>query len=72
MTVIDNNEQIKIQAIQSNVYTIHDISKALGVTHRTLCEYIKAGRLKGTNIGGKWIICADNLLSFLNGSTEKN
>lgn len=57
-----------IEAIKSRCYSLSDISEALGITRRTLCDYIKAGKLKGVKLGGKWIITQDNLDAFLAGT----
>ena len=60
--------QDNIEAIKSRCYSLADISEALGITRRTLCDYIKAGKLKGVKLGGKWIITQDNLDAFLSGT----
>ena len=49
------------------LFTLTELEPILGVTHRTLQEYIKNGRLMGVNIGGKWKITEENLRKFLNG-----
>lgn len=60
--------QDNIEAIKSRCYSLTDISEALGITRRTLCDYIKAGKLKGAKLGGKWIITQENLDAFLAGT----
>jgi excisionase family DNA binding protein len=49
------------------VYSLKEASKILGVTERTLYNYIKAGRIKVQKIGGKWIITEENLKKFIKG-----
>lgn len=50
-----------------NLYTLTELETVLGVTHRTLQNYIKSGRLKGVKVGGKWRVTEENLRKFLNG-----
>jgi len=52
------------------VYSLTEIEPILGVTHRTLLNYIKDGRLKGVKIGGKWKVSKDNLKKFMNGEPQ--
>ena len=49
------------------LYTLTELERVLGVTHRTLQSYIKDGRLKGVKIGGKWKVSEENLKKFING-----
>ena len=51
------------------VYNLTELEPVLGVTHRTLLNYIKDGRLKGVKIGGKWKVSGENLRKFINGET---
>lgn len=52
------------------VYSLTEIEPILGVTHRTLLNYIKDGRLKGVKIGGKWKVSKENLKKFMNGEPQ--
>lgn len=64
------DELLKARQEQLNslrVYTLTEIEPVLGVTHRTLLEYVKTGKLKAVKIGGKWKISEDNLREFING-----
>lgn len=49
------------------LYTLTDLEPILGVTHRTLQAYVKAGRLKAVKIGGKWKVSEEILRNFVNG-----
>ena len=51
------------------VYNLTELEPVLGVTHRTLLNYIKDGRLKGVKIGGKWKVSGENLRKFINGES---
>ena len=49
------------------LYTLSDLVPMLGVTYRTLQNYIHDGKLKGVKIGGQWRVSEENLLKFVNG-----
>ncbi len=49
------------------LYTLTELEPLLGVTHRTLLQYVKDKRLKAVKVGGKWKITEENLQRFLNG-----
>ena len=49
------------------LYTLSELEDILGVTHRTLLEYVKKGKLKARKIGGKWKVTEENLRLFING-----
>ena len=51
------------------VYTLTELEPVLGVTHRTLLQYVKDGKLKAVKIGGKWKVSEDNLRKFINGES---
>ena len=56
---------VKLAAV-TRLYSLTELEEVLGVTHRTLQSYIKAGRLKGVKIGGKWKVSEENLRAFVN------
>ena len=37
------------------------------MSHRTLLQYVKDGKIKVVKIGGKWKISEENLKKFING-----
>lgn len=47
-------------------YTLTELESILGVSHRTLLQYVKTGRLPAKKIGGKWRVTAENLEKFVN------
>ena len=49
------------------LYTLTELETILGVTHRTLLNYVKDGRFKAVKIGGKWKVSEENLKAFING-----
>lgn len=56
----DKNEIVK-------TYTLEELEEILGVTYRTLLNYLATGKLKGVKIGRKWHVSEENLKNFLNG-----
>lgn len=52
---------------QFKLYTLTELEDILGVTHRTLLDYVKQGKLKARKIGGKWKVTEENLKLFING-----
>lgn len=64
---IENNAA-KLADIQ--LYTLTELEPILGVTHRTLQNYIKDGRLNGVKIGGKWKVSDEVLRRFINGEGQ--
>lgn len=67
--MIDNAERLKsLEAFR--LYSLTEIAPVLGVTHRTLLEYVQTGKLKGVKVGGKWKVSEENLKKFINGESE--
>jgi excisionase family DNA binding protein len=63
----ETKEANKQRLASLTLYTITEIEPVLGVTHRTILQYIKDGRLKAVKVGGKWKITEANLMKFANG-----
>lgn len=51
------------------LFTLAEVSDALGITTRSLKTYIKNGQLRAVKLAGKWRISSDNLRAFVNGDT---
>ena len=49
------------------LYTLKELEPVLGMSHRTLLEYVTTGKLKAVKVGGKWRVSEDNLQRFVNG-----
>ena len=60
-------EQNAIELSKIRLYNLTELEPVVGVTHRTLVNYIKTGRLTATKIGGQWKVTEENLKKFLNG-----
>ena len=52
------------------LFELTELEEALGVTHRTLLEYVRTGKLKAVKVGGKWKVSEANLMSFINGEPQ--
>ena len=53
---------------QTLLYDRHEVARVLGVTERTIWQYIKDHRIPAQLIGQKWYISERNLHAFLNGA----
>ena len=61
-------DEERIQRLEDiRLYTLSELEPVLGVTHRTLQNYIKAGRRKGVKIGGTGKVTEDELKRFISG-----
>ncbi|WP_165004852.1 MULTISPECIES: helix-turn-helix domain-containing protein [unclassified Enterococcus] len=52
-------------------YSVNELAKQLGVTTRSIRNYLHEGKLKGTKVGGQWKFSEQDLYEFLYGSQEK-
>ncbi|MFW0762079.1 helix-turn-helix domain-containing protein [Staphylococcus cohnii] len=51
-------------------YTVEQIAEQLGVSVRTIREYVRDGKIKAVKVGNKYIISEDNFRDFVNGGTN--
>ncbi len=49
------------------LYTLEEVAELLGLTHRTVWQYVKDGKLKAVMIGNKWRVSKENYSRFING-----
>ena len=65
---MSNNNTEKLQSLDTfRLYTLTEVEPILGVSHRTLLDYVRKGKIKAVKIGGKWKVSAENLKAFING-----
>ena len=58
----------KLQSLETfRLYTLTEIEPILGVTHRTLLDYVAKKKIKAVKVGGKWKVSEENLRAFING-----
>ncbi|WP_210123649.1 MULTISPECIES: helix-turn-helix domain-containing protein [unclassified Staphylococcus] len=48
-------------------YTVEEVAEMLGVSARTIREYIRKEKIKAVKVGNKYIISEDNYRKFVNG-----
>lgn len=53
-----------------NVYSLTEVIEILGVTRRTLYNWIKDGKIKAIKAGQQWRITQEALEEFLNKGTD--
>lgn len=66
---MDNKTNRTAHLQNLSVYTLTELEPVLGVTHRTLLNYVKDGKLKAVKIGGKYKVSEENLKKFINGES---
>lgn len=54
------------------VYTLSEVAEIIGLTTRTLYNYIKAGQLKAVKVGKFWRVTDKALQDFLETGTDDN
>lgn len=52
------------------VYTLDEVAERLGVSERSVREYLRTGRLRGQKYGRSWHITQENLQTFLDGERK--
>jgi len=52
------------------MYNIKEVAELLSVTTKTIQNYIRADRIQGQKIGGRWYFTEEMLKAFLQGRTE--
>lgn len=68
---MSNNNTEKLQSLDTfRLYTLTEVEPILGVSHRTLLDYVKTGKIKAVKIGGKWKVSEENLKAFINGAEK--
>ena len=70
---LTEQERAAAEAFKAEAGQFFDVRQAaliLGVSTRTVNNYIKAGRLQGAKIGGKWRFSGAELQRFLRGDAE--
>ena len=49
------------------LYDLSEVANILGVTHRTVWNYVKAGKIPSKMVCGKWKVSEANLTAYVNG-----
>lgn len=62
------NNTKNLQSLDTfRLYTLTEIEPILGVSHRTLLDYVAKKKIKAVKVGGKWKVSEANLKAFING-----
>lgn len=56
-----------VKAFTLELYDVRQVAMLFGITERTIMNYVKAGRLRGNKIGGKWRFTKGELERFAKG-----
>ena len=59
-----------IQSMDEEYYTVEEVAGKIGVTSRTIRNYLKQGKLKGRKIGGRWRFSSEDIESFLSNQSN--
>ena len=65
---MENNNIMVDRQFTVVMYDVKETAQILGVTTRTIMNYIRDGKIKAQKVGGKWKISKENLESFCNGN----
>lgn len=65
---MENNNIMADRQFTVVMYDVKETAQILGVTTRTIMNYIRDGKIKAQKVGGKWKISKENLESFCNGN----
>lgn len=71
MTEQERAEAEAFKAEVGKLYDVRQVALILGVSTRTINNYIKSGRLQGVKIGGKWRFAGAELQRFLSGGAAE-
>ena len=55
------------QLLGEPVYTCREAAAEIGVVRQTMLTYLQTGKVKGQQIGGKWIVTETNLKRYITG-----
>ena len=55
---------------ENELFTVDQVALVLGVSRRTIMNYLKRGQLAGVKIGGKWKFTAETVRRFMAGEEQ--
>lgn len=58
-----NNNNI----LSTKLYTLTEVEKILGVSHRTLLRWVSEDKIKAIKVGSRWKVSEDTLRNILEG-----
>lgn len=60
-------ERAEVDALNLELYDIRQVAAALKVTERSVCNYLKQGKLKGRKISGRWKFTRADIQAYIDG-----
>lgn len=54
------------------LYSLEEVAKLIGMTHRTVWQYVKDKKLDAVMVGNKWMIAEKTLRKFVDGGRKSN
>lgn len=57
--------QIREDLQKYKLYSVQELKPVLGKSDQTIIRYLKAGKLKGSKVGGQWRVTEEALREFL-------
>ena len=70
--IVKKNQQIKDVPPELHLYTLTELEPIFQVTHRTLLQWVKDGKLPVKKIGGKWVITEKELIETAPGMATES
>ena len=58
--------------LSTRLYTLTEVEKILGVSHRTLLRWVTEGKIEAVKIGSRWKVSEDTLKRILEATNVSN
>lgn len=52
------------------LYSLDEVAKLIGMTHRTVWQYVKDKKIAAVMVGNKWMIAEKDLRAFIDGGRK--
>lgn len=58
--------------LSTRLYTLTEVEKILGVSHRTLLRWVTEGKIEAVKVGSRWKVSEDTLRTILEATNVSN
>ena len=58
--------------LSTRLYTLTEVEKILGVSHRTLLRWVTEGKIEAVKVGSRWKVSEDTLKRILEATNVSN
>lgn len=58
--------------LSTRLYTLTEVEKILGVSHRTLLRWVTEDKIKAIKVGNRWKVSEDTLRNILEANNVSN